>query len=233
MKYLGSTFDIHCGGIDHIPVHHTNEIAQSEAATGKLFARFWLHGEFLVDGEKRMGKSEGNAMTLAWLKEQQLTPLSYRYFCLGTHYRKVLNFSLEAVGGAARALETLQNKVATLGEPNGACSDYEAKFFAAVNDDLNMPQALAVVWELLKSDQAEAAKKASLLKFDEVLGLGLKNVKPLVVPKDVQAMVTEREQAREAKNWTHADTLRQTIAERGFAVDDTELGPITKPLSKT
>lgn len=228
IKYLGASFDIHCGGSDHIPVHHTNEIAQSEAATGQPFVRFWLHGEFLITNEKRMGKSEGNAMTLDWLKTQGISPLAYRYFCLGTHYRKPLTFSLEAVGAAQHALQNIQNKVATMGEAAIGCAEFEERFMAAVNDDLNTPQALAVVWELMKSDYPDHAKKQSLLKFDEVLGLGLKAVPPLVIPQEVLNLLAEREQAREAKNWTKSDAVRQEILSRGFAVDDTELGPVVK-----
>lgn len=228
IKYLGETFDIHCGGIDHIPVHHTNEIAQSEAATGKRFVRYWLHGEFLVTDEKRMGKSEGNLLTLDWLESQGLSPLAYRYFCLGTHYRKPLNFSLEAVRGAAKALATLQDKVATMGQASIGCAEYEQRFRDAVDDDLNAPQALGIVWELMKSDYPDHAKKQSLLKFDEVLGLGLKDVPPLTIPEDILNLAADRESARAAKDWVRADALRKEIAQLGYAIDDTELGPTIK-----
>jgi len=230
MKYLGETFDIHCGGIDHIPVHHTNEIAQSEAATGKPFARYWLHGEFLIDGDKRMGKSEGNAMTLDWLKSQGIAPLAYRYFCLQTHYRKPLNFSLSAVLSAQKAWQNLQDKIAMLDPPAIGCAEFEQKFNAAINDDLNAPQALAVVWELIKSSYPDSAKKQSLLKMDEVLGLGLSDVPRLVVPPEVQALVEERERIRRAKDFTKSDDIRQRIKDLGFIVEDTELGPIIKRL---
>lgn len=228
IKYLGETFDIHCGGIDHIPVHHTNEIAQSEAATGKQFVKYWLHGEFLVIDEKRMGKSEGNAYTLAWLKNEGVTPLAYRYFCLNAHYRSKLNFSLEAVLGASKALQNLHDKVAMMGEPTIGCAEFEQSFRNAINDDLNIPQALATIWKLLKSDYPDGAKKQSLLKFDEVLGLGLKDIKPVVVLPEVQMLVERREQARVSKDWALSDELRVEIKEHGFLVDDTDLGPIVK-----
>lgn len=230
IKYLGETFDIHCGGIDHIPIHHANEIAQSEAATGKPFVRYWLHGEFLVEADKRLAKSAGTTMTLDWLSSQRIPPLAYRYFCLGTHYRKPLNFSLEAVAGAAKALQTLQDKIATLGEASVGCAEFEARFKAALNDDLNTPQALAIVWELLKSNYPDQAKKRSLLKFDAVLGLGLKDIPSLTVPQEVLNLVADREVARQAKDFKHADELRIEIQRRAFTVDDTELGPLIKQL---
>jgi len=229
MKYLGKTFDIHCGGIDHIPVHHTNEIAQSEAATGQTFVRFWLHGEFLVINEQRMGKSEGNLITLNSLMEQNITPLAYRYFTYSAHYRSQLNLSLTALQSAQRALNNLYAKTATLkGKPSGHCPDFEEKFLAALNDDLNLPQALAIVWQLLKSDYPDAAKKKTLYLFDEVLGLDLKNVKPLRVPKEIDNLLKERELARQQKNWARADELRDVIQQKGFSVDDTEAGPVVK-----
>ncbi len=230
MKYLGEIFDIHCGGIDHIPVHHTNEIAQSEAVTGKVPANFWMHGEFMVVDEKRMGKSEGNAMTLDWLKEQNISPLEYRYFCLGTHYRKPLSFSLEAIVSASKALKNIQAKVATMVEVQIGCAELEQKFKEAINDDLNTPQALAVVWEVLKSNYPDGVKKASLLKIDEVLGLGLKDIKLVVIPPAVQTFADEREQARHDKDFTKADVIRQSIKELGFTVDDTDFGPVIKKL---
>lgn len=242
LKYLGDTYDasgifhgehsrtidIHCGGIDHLTVHHPNEIAQSEAATGKLFVKYWLHGEFMVIDEKRMGKSEGNLITLDSLKKENIPPLAYRYFCFNTHYRKQLNFSGEALQSAAKALQNLLDKVATMGQAGKANTDFEQKFMEAMNDDLNMPQALAVVWQLLKSNEADSTKKQTLLKFDEILGLGLKNIEPLVIPPQITDLVKEREQARQDKNWGKADSLRQQILKQGFTVDDTEFGSVIK-----
>lgn len=228
MKYLGENFDIHCGGIDHLTVHHPNEIAQSEAATGKQFVKYWLHGEFMVIDEKRMGKSENNFITLDSLKEKNITPLAYRYFCFNTHYRKQLNLSWEALQGAAKALQNLQDKVATMSQTGKANTHFEQKFMEAMNDDLNIPQALAVVWELLKSNEADSTKKQTLLKFDEILGLGLKDIESLVIPPQITNLVKEREQARQDKDWNKADSLRQQILEQGFTVDDTELDSVIK-----
>lgn len=228
MKYLGQSFDIHCGGIDHIPVHHTNEIAQSEAATGKPLAKYWLHGEFLIINDQRMGKSEGNLITLASLKQKDLEPLAYRYFTYSAHYRSPLNLSLTALAGAQKAWQNLQAKAAMLPSARGACAEFEEKFLQAVNDDLNMPQALAIVWQMLRSDCPETAKKASLIKFDKVMALGLKNIKPLKIPSKVKKLLTEREAARQNKNWQRADELREVIIQQGFKVDDTEAGPAVK-----
>ncbi len=228
MKYLGKTFDIHCGGIDHIPVHHTNEIAQSEAATDKPLAKYWLHGEFLIINDQRMGKSEGNLITLASLKEKDIDPLAYRYFTYSAHYRSPLNLSLTALEGAQKAWQNLQAKVAMLPAATGSCAEFEEKFLQTINDDLNMPQALAIVWQMLRSDCPEAAKKASLIKFDKVLTLGLKNIESLKVPANIKKLLVERETARQNKNWQRADELREVITQQGFKVDDTEAGPVVK-----
>ncbi|MDP3986451.1 MAG: cysteine--tRNA ligase, partial [Candidatus Veblenbacteria bacterium] len=173
---------------------------------------------------------EGNLLTLDWLTKEGITPLAYRYFCLMTHYRKPLNFSLEAVLSAQKALQNLQDKVATMGESAVGCAEYEEKFKAALNDDLNAPQGLAIVWELMKSNYPDSAKKQSLLKMDEVLGLGLKNVPTLTVPPEVEALVEERERIRQDKDFAKADDIRSRIKELGFTVDDTELGSLIKKL---
>ncbi|MDD5567265.1 MAG: cysteine--tRNA ligase [Patescibacteria group bacterium] len=231
MKYLGDTLDLHAGGIDHIPVHHTNEIAQSEAATGKQFVRYWLHGDFLVLNEERMGKSKGNFITLKTLKEKGFNPLAYRYFTLQAHYRAKLNFSWDALSGAQAALEKLSERVRELPAPKGKCEKYEIKFLEAINDDLNTPQALAVVWDLLKSDCPDSAKRAALNRFDKVLGLGLgglKKKRAASVPSDIQKLIDRREKARKNNDWTGADALRQEIEKAGFAVEDTSKGPKLK-----
>lgn len=229
MKHLGETFDIHCGGIDHVPVHHTNEIAQSEAVTGKPLAKYWVHGEHLIVSDKRMGKSEGNLLTLDWLKNQGISPLAYRYFTLQAHYRSKLNFNLEAVQGAQKALQNLYDKIAPEASTTVVCAEFEEKFMMAVNDDLNMPQALAIVWELLKSDYPYHEKKTSLLKFDRILGLGLSRIRPLIIPEKIMQLVALREEARRALDWSQADVIRQKIFDHGFTVNDTDIGPIIKP----
>lgn len=229
MKYLGQNFDIHCGGIDHIPVHHTNEIAQSQAATNKPPANWWLHGEFLVINEQRMGKSEGNLLTLETLLERGISPLAYRYFTYSAHYRSQLNLSFTALESAQKSLNNLQAKVAMLkGKPAVGCAEFEKKFQEAINDDLNMPQALATVWQLLKSDCPDKAKRKSINLFDAILGLGLKDVETISVPKQIEKLITEREIARQEKNWPRADELRDVIKHQGFLVEDTEAGPVVK-----
>ena len=234
MKYLGEQFDIHCGGIDHIPVHHTNEIAQSEAATGKKpWVKYWLHNEFLVVAEgKRMGKSEGNILTLSAVEQQGFHPQDYRYFCLGTSYRMPLMFSLEALEGARNGRKKLLEKVLELKkEPAGKkinkllVEKYWCQFISQINDDLNTPQALATMWEMLKEEELSGKEKYTLLmKFDEIFGLDLKKVKEKKVPGEVLQLAEERLQARQNKDWKKADELRQKMASLGYLVGDTKEG---------
>lgn len=234
MKYLGDQLDIHCGGTDHIDVHHTNEIAQSEAATGKPFFNFWMHGAFLIiTGGKKMAKSEGNFLTLenAFIK-QDIDPLAYRYAAFLTHYRKPMEYSTEAIDAARNGLQHLRNKVRTLKEQAGdiAAQDtvntgFREKFLGEINDDLNMPRAMAVVQELLKSDLDPAAKLTTLYDFDQVLGFDLAQVdQDESLPEDIQRMADERLQARADKNWALSDELRDAIQDRGYLVQDTPQG---------
>lgn len=225
-KYLKQPFDIHTGGVDHLAVHHTNEIAQSEAAYDVPLANIWLHGEFLLVNEGRMGKSAGNLLTVADLETRHFHPLAYRYFALGAHYRSKLNFTFEALEAAQNALYGLWDIVRDWERPSGGCGSLEKKFRAALEDDLNTPEALAVVWETVKSNEPTSAKAKSLLRFDEVLGLDLKKyvAQPLVVPRQVQQLMEEREKARAAHDWPKADELRNLIKEQGFLVEDTSDG---------
>jgi cysteinyl-tRNA synthetase len=229
MKALGSSFDLHAGGVDHIPVHHTNEIAQSEAATGKPFVRTWVHGEFLLIDDGKMSKSLDNTYTLENLEEKKLSPLAFRLYCLGAHYRSKLNFTWEALAKTQKVLEDLHQRIAALdGAPNIGIRKYEEKFFAAMQNDLNTPQALAVLWELLKSNEPAAAKRASVVKMDEILGLGLATIEPLVlvIPAAIQKLVAEREAARKAKDWAKSDELRKQIEQAGFSLKDTADGQV-------
>lgn len=234
MKYLGKTLDIHTGGVDHIPVHHTNEIAQSEAANNQPFVRFWMHGEFLLVKDGRMGKSEGNFITVSTVKEKGFNPLAYRYFTLGAHYRSKLNFTWEALEGAERSLNKLIS-IASEWETGGEMLDeYLERFMQAVNDDLNMPQALAVVWEMVKSEQPNRDKYTTINKMDEILGLSILEQAATLKEKidsagnDIRQLLTEREQARIDKKYEDADKLRDKIQQAGFIVEDTEDGPILK-----
>lgn len=228
MKYLGETFDIHASAVDHIPTHHTNEIAQSEAATGKQFARYWFHVEFLRLTAGRMGKSEGNAITVSELIRRAYNPLAFRYLCLMTHYRKPLAFSWKALDGAKTALDTLYERVRAMPEPKIGCAEYEERFRDVLNDDLNTPKALAIVWELLKSDYPDSAKHRTLLAFDRVLGLRLDQPPRTEIPPEVTKLAAGRERARQQKDYAKADALRGQIEELGYTVDDTESGPVIK-----
>ena len=232
MKYLGDQLDIHCGGIDHIDIHHTNEIAQSEAATGRKFFNFWMHGAFLnIQGGKKMAKSEENFLTLEnALNRREIPPLAYRFAAFLTHYRKPMEYSDESIQAARNGLEHLCNQVRDLssgGEaPAGAASSaFRGKFLEAVNDDLNMPRAMAVVQEMLKSDIPGADKHATVLDFDRVLGLGLDVVdKSREIPLDVRTLVEARSAARAAKNWAESDRLRKEIQALGYTIKDTREG---------
>lgn len=228
-KFLGDTLDLHMGGVEHIPVHHTNEIAQSEAATGKQFVKYWLHNEHLtVDGGK-MAKSEGTSYTLHDVIDKGFDPLAFRYFCLGAQYRSKINFTWDALKASQTAYENLLAISANLGEPGKKGSEkFERAFTDALADDFNSAKALSVVWDLLRSDEPAAAKKASLLKFDKVLGLKLAEAKPIAVPEKITKLVAERELARKEKNWARSDELRDQISKAGFRVEDTTAGPVVK-----
>jgi cysteinyl-tRNA synthetase len=226
-KYLGDYFDIHCGGEDHIPVHHTNEIAQTEARVGTRLANFWMHGYFLLLGDARMAKSAGEFLRVQSLTERGYDPLAYRYLCLTGHYRGQLNFSWDALDAAATALERMRNAVHALrtdpamrpGEPDAALL---ARFTGEVNDDLNVPRALAVAWEALRGDLPGAVRLATLLAFDRVFGLRLATWEPPVetVPDAVKALAEARAAARAAKNWAEADRLRAQIHAAGWEMED-------------
>jgi cysteinyl-tRNA synthetase len=233
LKYLGSELDIHCGGIDHIAIHHTNEIAQSEAATGKKFFNYWIHGAFLnIAGGKKMAKSEDNFLTLEnVIIKSGLNPLAYRYASFLTHYGKPMEYNEEGIQAAQNGLDNLINQVIGLGNKKGKVSkEFKIKFTEVINDDLNMPQAIAVVQELLRSDLNDADKLATILDFDQVLGLGLDKVKKekVEIPKEVQDLVKEREEARKNKDWGKSDELRDKISELGFVLEDTSIGLIIK-----
>ncbi|RLC38402.1 cysteine--tRNA ligase [Candidatus Falkowbacteria bacterium] len=224
---LGNQLDIHCGGIDHIDVHHTNEIAQSEAATGKPFFNYWMHGAFLnIEGGKKMAKSEENFLTLenAFLKKG-IDPLVYRFAVLQTHYRKPMEYSEKIMLNAAKGFEHLKNQVRELGkiknEQLKIKDKYKGMFIKAINDDLNMPRALAVTQEMLKSDLSKPDKLAVILDFDKVFGLNLSEAgKKSELPKNIQELVNKRYKARENKNWEESDRLREEIEKLGYIVED-------------
>ena len=232
MKFLGDQLDIHCGGTDHIDVHHTNEIAQSEAATGKPFFNFWMHGAFLIiQGGKKMAKSEGNFLTLEnTFLENDINPLAYRFASFLTHYRKPMEHSDEGIEAARNGLQHLQNQVrqivaAEVDTDNCLNTEFKNKFMEAINDDLNIPRAMAVVQEMLKSNISDAEKHTTILDFDSVLGLRLDQLdKEQALPGEVQKLVDARLKAREAKNFAASDQLRSEIETLGYQVQDTKDG---------
>ena len=232
MQFLGEQLDIHCGGTDHVDVHHTNEIAQSEAATGKKFFNFWMHGAFLnIQGGKKMAKSAENFLTLeAAFNQKGLSPLVYRFAAFQTHYRKPMEYSEDSVAAAQNGLQHLRNQIRELKEVSngvkGTKDDaYAEKFIHTINDDLNMPRAMAVVQELLKSELAPADKLATVFDFDRVLGLDLDRVaKAAALPGEIQKLMADRESARAKKDWEASDRLRDEIQSKGYVVQDAKDG---------
>lgn len=235
MKHLGNTIDIHCGGEDHVAVHHTNEIAQSEAATGAPFAHYWLHGRFLVMAETgKMAKSAGGFLTVDTLKEKGYDPLAYRYFCFSAHYRKQLEFSWEAMDTSAKSVEALRAMVAKLKAEAKAPllsrnSPAYLAFTEALADDLNFSLALATLWGVLRSAATAEEKLGFALEADKVLGLDLDRapVQEALAP-ELAALVKEREAARKAKDFKRSDELRKALSDKGVLIEDTPKGTTWK-----
>lgn len=233
---LGDQIDIHTGGIEHIPVHHNNEIAQSEAATGKEpFSRFWLHRAHLQIEGAKIAKSEGNTIYLSEIEERGFSPLAFRYLLLGSHYRTPASFTWEALRGAQTALERLYNLAVSVQQEKSSAKEsaesYQARFAKRINDDLDTPGALAAVWEMMKDTSVSAQEKYQyLLAFDSVLGIGIKGgcetlaVSAETVPDEVKELLTTRERARTAKEWDAADRARRDIESRGYTIEDTPDG---------
>jgi cysteinyl-tRNA synthetase len=226
-KYLGDFFDIHCGGEDHIPIHHTNEIAQTEARVNTRLANFWMHGYFLLLGDIKMAKSAGEFLRVQALVDRGYDPLAFRYLCLTGHYRSQLNFTFEALDAAATGLDRMRHGFHALppaaGEPDAALI---ARFTDEINDDLNLPRGLAVAWEALRGNAQPGARRATLAALDRVLGLGLAQWQPreIEAPADVVALADARAAARAARNWAEADRLRGELAAAGWVMEDTSQG---------
>ncbi len=225
---LGKQLDIHCGGIDHINVHHTNEIAQSEAATGETFFNYWMHGAFLnIEGGKKMAKSGGNFLTLenAFIKKG-INPLVYRFATLQTHYRKPMEYSEDSIKNSENGLLSLMNKVRLLSFKVGDFSKFKVnqkfknKFLEVVNDDLNIPKSLAVIQDVLKSELNKGEKLATILDFDKVLGLNLGSQMKERLPREVVQIVEQRKTAKADKNWEESDSLRDELNRLGYGVED-------------
>ncbi|MFZ6845391.1 cysteine--tRNA ligase [Undibacterium sp. RuTC16W] len=225
-KYLEPWFDIHCGGEDHIAIHHSNEIAQNQACHGTRLANYWMHGYFLQIDAGKMSKSSGDFLRLKILIDQKIDPLAYRFLCLSAHYRSQMNFSWDALEAAQTALSRLRDTYFALPEGGKADSSYVTRFHTEINQDLNLPKALVVMWEVLKSTLNDADKKATLNQFDRVLGLDLANWQPatLTIPDEIQALAERRRLSRLNKNWAESDALRAEIQGLGYEVEDTAGG---------
>ncbi len=227
MKYLGENFDVHTGGIDHIPVHHNNEIAQSEATTGKPYVNYWMHHEFLNINSEKIAKSVGNTTYLSDIVAKGINPLAYRFWLLMAHYRTPMNFNWDALAGTETALKKLYNSFIDLGEKNGVISqNYRSQFKEYMNNDLDTPRALTVLWDVIKDPVLPSAdKRATILDFDTVLGLGFDKLRPAHIPKDILDLAEERETARKNGDWYTSDRLRDKIKALGYEVKDTSEGP--------
>ncbi len=239
-KYLGDVFDIHTGGVDHIPVHHENEIAQSEALEDKKTVDYWMHGEFMLVNNGKMSKSLGNTYRISQLEEMGYTALDFRYFCLNAHYRKKLNFTFEGLDAAKKSYERLlgalyQHKTSPKSTDEEKLARYKKEFEDAINDDLNIPMALGVLWKMVKEEKSKDIYKLAL-DMDKVFGLSLDKAKAVEsdetesdIPDEVTALVNERAEAKKAKNYALADEIRAKISALGYAVTDTKDGvKITK-----
>ena len=236
-KYLGDRFDIHTGGVDHIPIHHENEIAQSQALTGIQPAAFWMHGEFmLVDGGK-MSKKLGNTYTVAQLEEMGYPPMVFRFFCLNAHYRKKLNFTFEALSAARTSYERLldvlyRHKVSTVKTPVETIAKYMDEFKFAISDDINIPMALGVLFTMIKEEKSVDIYRAAL-EMDKVFGLSLNAAAPAPekveqretsLTEEVKVLLEKRKAARTGKDYALSDVLRDELAALGYAVKDTKEG---------
>lgn len=237
-KFLGDTFDIHCGGVDHISIHHTNEIAQSEACTGHKFVDYWLHGEFLIDesaaGGGKMSKSSGEFLQLQTLIDKGYDPLDYRYFLMSAHYRKKISFSWEILDSARNAFQRLKNRIiefkneATENTENVTddilTNEYKNRFLSSVNDDLNVPEGLAVMWDVLRDEKLIPNQKLELVyDFDKVFGLNLAEAKEKstgAIPDEIMKLVDERTAAKKNRDFKRADEIRNKIKEMGYELVD-------------
>ena len=234
MKHLGETFDIHTGGIDHIPVHHTNEIAQSEAVTGKQFVRYWIHFAHLIVNGEKMSKSLGNFFTKDDIVKQGFDLLDFRYLCLNTHYRTTMNFSWKSITSARQALNKLITKINIIKEHLGTgkperetenTKKHFDEFISEINNDLNVPQGLAVLWGIVDDPKITDAEKLQLIKqIDVVLGLNLLLGIAENIPTELLELAQKRDEYRKAKNWSKSDELRKVIENKRYRVEDTTEG---------
>jgi cysteinyl-tRNA synthetase len=256
MKYLGETIDIHTGGEDHVNIHHTNEIAQSEGATGKKFVNYWLHGAFLTFSGEKISKSKGGLYTLDDLEKLGYKPMHFRYLILGTHYRKSLDFSLDSLNAARDSYERIQQIIYKIKDDDEINEKYLTEFQEKINNDLDTPGALAILWDLLRDEKAAGriktiAKIMNVLSLsmdyesekipikyttaegkdiNYTLGQGTATTNMSLITDEIKYAVVEREQARESKNWKRSDELRNEIKEWGYLIEDTPDGPVIKKI---
>lgn len=234
-KYLGDEFDIHTGGIDLIPTHHENEIAQSKGNTGKIPAHYWLHGEYLLINGGKMSKSLHNVYLIKDIKEKGYDPLVYKLFCYSCHYRNKLNFTWEGIDAAAKSLQRIRlgyqthkaGKESLLEAEKQQLMELEKKFHEAINDDMNMPLAMSYVWEAIRLEKKSPEVAAILMKFDQILGLNIdqEEQKPIEeIPQEILDLAEQRKQARQDKDWAKADELRERIGQKGYEIKDTKDG---------
>ena len=237
-RFLGEEFDIHTGGVDHIPTHHENEIAQAKGATGKIPARTWMHCEFLLVDNGKMSKSLGNVYTISELEEKGITPLGYKLFCFTAHYRTKLNFTFEGALAAEKSLQRLyesflKNKNGTDEVLDNEINSLKERFLEYINDDLNIPAAMSIVWEVARNSKKSSKFANLLLEFDKVLGLDLKNAEIYLnnkkverIPEEIQNIANQRDNARNNKDWAKSDELRDLLISKGYLVKDTPEGTI-------
>jgi len=240
IKKLGIPFDIHCGGVDHILIHHTNEIAQAEAAYGKLMAKYWLHSEFVTVEGRKMAKSLGNTFTLNDLIKKNFNPLAFRYLCLQTHYRSKLNFSWQGLQASQNALNNLYQKIKEIKKGKGKSTNrsiskrgqtYQKKFLNSINDDLNTPRALGILWQLIEDQKiADQEKYRLILDFDRIFALNLKKIKTIRIPEKIKELVKRREKFRKEGKFKQADEIREKIKSLGYFLEDTEEGTKIKKI---
>jgi len=235
IKYLGETFDIHTGGVDHITIHHPNEIAQTEAVTGKNPANFWIHNDFVMVNGEKMAKSKGNFYTMKDIEKRGFDPLALRYLFLTSHYRSKINFTWKSLSAAQKALSTLREHMLLLKKPdkkktkNARVEFYKTEFLNAINDDLNTPKALKVLWNLIRQEKniSNKDKLKLILKFDDVLGLKLREVKveKIELSEEVKRLIEEREKARKRGDYKTSDRIRKRLKEEfGIILEDTPEG---------
>ena len=229
MKYLGEYLDIHCGGVDNIFPHHTNEIAQSESFLNHPWCKYWVHGEHLNDASGKMSKSKGKTLTVSVLEENGYNPLSYRFMCLQSHYRKQLTFSYDSLGGAETSYKKLKNKILSLNNDgeidNSIYEEFNNKFKSCLEDDLNTANALSILYEVLKSDTNDATKLKLITNFDKVLSLDLTKKDEINVDEEfILKKIEERNVAKKNKDYATADSIRNELLEMGIVLKDTREG---------